>query len=180
MLWRLLPMRFTSWYETIPCLILTRQTNRFVTIRINRRFFRCCKPLDMGCIIFPIIFNLHGVQKATSFFMGYVTIVIMVITQFILHGCGESFLSRNLNNVFFDIFVADGPIRCLKPSALHRRWGQVFCYVMHLTDVIVILLNSIESFSTRMVVVSFNSCLLYSILEVRWSILIDINFNPIW
>ena len=42
------------------------------------------------------------------------------------------------------------------------------------------LLDSIGSVSTRMVFVSFNSCLLDSILEVRWSIIIEINFNPIW
>ena len=49
-----------------------------------------------------------------------------------------------------------------------------------LSYVKILLLNSIESVSTRMVVVSFNSCLLDSVLAVMWSILIEINFNPIW
>ena len=68
--------------------------------------------------------------------MGYGTICIVVILQFILHGCGESVLSRNFNNIFVKFFVADGPISCLEPSALRQRCGQLLFQVVHRIDVL--------------------------------------------
>ena len=116
--------------------------NGVFAVRINRRWLRVCKPLDLDRSPFPIIFNLHGGQKFTPLLMGYGTIVLMFILQLILHEFRESILSGNLNNVFVKLFVACGPICLLKPSALHRRWRWLFGQVVNIVDTISELDNS--------------------------------------
>ena len=104
---------FTAWYDIGPCVLLARNPNGFIAIRINRCLLKGFKPLDLGRSPYPIIFNLHGGHKVTPLFMGYVMIFLMFILQSILHGCGDSVLSPNLNNVFVKCFVVYGPISCL-------------------------------------------------------------------
>ena len=48
-----------------------------------------------------------------SVVLRYQQIFLVVILQSILHVCGESALSRNLDIVFVKLFVADGPTSCL-------------------------------------------------------------------
>ena len=57
------------------------------------------------------IVNLLSGQNFTLFYVGYVTIVLVFILQFILHGCMESVYSSNSNTVFVKLFVAEGPMR---------------------------------------------------------------------
>ena len=73
-------------------------------------------------IHFPIIFDLHVLQKVITFFMGYRKIVLMFILKFILHGCRDSVLSGNANYIFIELFFADLRICLLKVPALHRMW----------------------------------------------------------
>ena len=106
----ILPMLFVDWYNTSTHLIITRNLNGGVNFRMNRCCLRGCKPLDIGHITFPIIFNLHSGQQVTPLFMGYGTIVLMFTLQLILHGFRESVISGNVNNTFIKLFVADGTI----------------------------------------------------------------------
>ena len=71
--------------------------------------------------------------------MEYGTIALIFILKLILHGCKDSILCINSNNIFIELFVADVPIRWLKPSSLHQRWGKLIFQVVHLTDALRVL-----------------------------------------
>ena len=118
----LLGLLFTGRYYTSNWIILIRHPCGFVAARIDRLWLRGWTTIDVVRIPFPVIFNLHSGQKITPFFVEYGTMVLVLILQFILHGCRASILSGKANYIFIEFFVADVTIFLIVLPALLWKW----------------------------------------------------------
>ena len=98
---------FAGLQDTSPksWLILPRDPDGSVSVRY-RGFYIRFNILDMGFCPFSVFFNLYCVQEVTPICMIQGEIVLLVVLQLILQGCGESVLNYNTNFTDFELLVA--------------------------------------------------------------------------
>ena len=118
------PLLFTVRNYTSSRLLLMRNPNGFIVVRMGCRS-RGCNPRGLCFCHFPIIFDLDGEQEVTSIFVSKGTIVLMIIFQLTLNGWGEYVLDLKSYFTGCKLLVVEGPISCLGALALHQRWREV-------------------------------------------------------
>ena len=87
-------------------------------------------------------------------------ILLAFILQFILHGCGESVLSRNANFILRELFVVNVPICLIVLPSLLRRLRYVLGRFVHFTDVL-----SVLEYSNPLMFHNFIANIFYMVLE---------------
>ena len=136
MLGGILALLFPGQYDTYPCLLITWHLYRVVAVIINRNFLRGCKPLDIIPRCFTIIFNFHGGQKVTLFFVGYVTMVLDLSSNSSCMYVGIPSLVSTQILCSDNLPVSDITICLIALPNLHKKWRHT-CSAKHCDNLLV-------------------------------------------